>query len=300
MTTQTILITGSNAGFGKRMARTLAARGHTVHAGMRDVAGRNAAVAAELGAVRHDNGGAIHPVELDPGSDASVEAAVQAVLAASGGRIDAVINNAGYGGIGLGEAFAPAQLADMLNINVVGPQRVNRAVLPAMRSRGAGLLVHISSGIGRLVMPTMGVYCATKFALEALAEAYAYELAPLGIDAVIVQPGAYPTGFLDGSKGPADPGRAAGYGPLAGLAEQLTGGLRHMLSGETAPDPQAVADAVVALVEAPAGARPLRTVVDAGGGAGVKAINAACAQVQAGMLGAMGMGNLVRGQGSAA
>lgn len=300
MTTQTILITGSNAGFGKRMALTLATRGHTVYAGMRDLAGRNAAVAEELRAFRGEAGGSIVPVELDPGSDASVEAAGQAVLAATGGRIDAVINNAGYGAIGLGEAYTPAQVAEMMNINVIGPQRVNRAVLPAMRGRGAGLIVHVSSAVGRLVIPAMGVYCASKFALEALAEAYHYELAPLGIDAVIVEPGAYPTGFLDGSKGPGDPGRAAGYGPMSGLAEQMTGGLRYMLSQGSAPDPQGVADAIVGLVEAPAGTRPLRMIVDPSGGAGVKAINATCAQVQAGMLTAMGMGNLARGQGSAA
>ncbi len=289
MTQQTILITGANAGFGRLMALTLAARGHSVYAGMRDLAGRNAAVAADLRAFSDASGGAIHPIELDPGADASVDAAVAALLEATGGRLDVVVNNAGYGLLGLGEGFTPAQLTDVLNVNVVGPQRVNRAVLPAMRARGTGLIVHISSGVGRLVMPVMGLYCASKFALEALAEAYHYELAPLGIDAVILQPGAYPTGFLDGSRGPAEPERGAGYGPLAGLADQLAGGLRHRLA-QGGPDPQRIADAVVELIDAPAGTRPLRTVVDPGGGAGVKAINAACAQVQSAMLGAMGLG----------
>lgn len=297
---QTILITGSNAGFGRLMARTLAARGHTVFAGMRGVAGHNAAAAQELREFEGAGGGAIHPIELDPGSDASVESAVEAVLDETGGTLDAAINNAGFGTVGLAEGFTSRQLAELFEINVIGPQRVARAVLPAMRARRSGLLMFISSGVGRLVLPAMGVYCASKFALEALAEGYSYELAPVGVDVAIVQPGAYPTGFLAGSKGPADPERAAGYGPLADLPEKLAAGLRHMLSQASAPDPQQVADAVATLVAAPAGQRPLRTAVDPNGAPGVKAINAACAQVQTGVLGAMGMGGLVRGQGPTA
>lgn len=297
---QTILITGSNSGFGRLMARTLAARGHTVFAGMRGVAGRNAAAAQELREFEVEGDGAIRPIELDPGSDASVESAVEAVLGETGGTLDAAINNAGFGTVGLAEGFTSRQLAELFEINVIGPQRVARAVLPAMRARKSGLLVFVSSGVGRLVLPTMGVYSASKFALEALAEGYSYELAPVGVDVAIVQPGAYPTNFLDGAKGPADPERGAGYGPLAGLPEQIEAGLRHMLSQASAPDPQQVADAVARLVEAPAGQRPLRTSVDPSGAPEVRAINAACAQVQAGVLGAMGMGGLVRGQGSAA
>lgn len=300
MAQQTILITGSNAGFGRLMARTLASRGHTVFAGMRDIAGRNAAAAQELRGFTDASGGAIRPIELDPGSDASVEAAAKAILAETGGTLDVAINNAGYGVIGLSEGFTPKQVAELMEVNVIGPQRVCRAVLPAMRSRGAGLVVFVSSGVGRLVLPAMGVYCASKFALEALAEGYAYELAAVGVDVAIVQPGAYPTGFLEGSKGPADPERAAGYGPLANLPQQMEAGLRHMFSQAAAPDPQMVADAVASLVDAPAGTRPLRTSVDPSGAPGVQAINATCAQVQAAMLGAMGMGGLVRGQGSAA
>lgn len=296
----TILITGGNAGFGRLMALTLASRGHTVFAGMRDIGGRNAAVAQELREFKGQGGGSIRPLELDPGSDASVEAAVTSVLEQTGGSLDVAVNNAGYGMVGLSEGFTTKQLTELFDINVIGPQRVARAVLPAMRARGAGLVVFMSSGIGRLVLPAMGVYCASKFALEAMAEGYAYELAAVGVDVAIVQPGAYPTGFLDGAKGPADPERGAGYGPLANLPQQMEAGLRHMFSQASAPDPQQVADAVTKLVEAPAGQRPLRTSVDANGGDGVKAINAACAQVQAGMLGAMGMGGLVRGQGSAA
>lgn len=293
MTAQTILITGCNSGFGRLASLTLAARGHTVYAGMRDPAGRNAAAAAELQA--HG----IHPIELDPCSDASVDAAVAAVLAQTGGNLDVAINNAGAGTLGLAEGYTTAQLADLFNLNVLGPQRINRAVLPAMRARRSGLLVHISSEIGRLVIPTMGPYCASKFALEALAENYAYELAPLGIDSIIIEPSGYPTNFLTGSWGPADPERAAGYGPLANLAEQIGGGIRAMLSAAGAPNPQDIADALTALVEAPAGQRPLRTVVSPNGGAATKAINATCTQAQTGLLQAIGLGFLAGKAGAA-
>jgi NAD(P)-dependent dehydrogenase (short-subunit alcohol dehydrogenase family) len=289
-TPQTILITGSNSGFGRLMSESLARRGHTVFAAMREMSGRNAAAAAEL---RGFADGEIHPVEIDVTVDASAEAGVAAVLAQTEGRLDVVVNNATVGSLGHEECFTPAQLLAMYDLNVVGVHRVNRAALPAMRARGSGLIVHISSMIGRTVIPAMGTYCSTKFALEALAEAYAYTLAPLGIDSVIVEPGAYPTDF--GKKGvwPADPGRAEGYGPLAEMPMQMVQGLAQMFSGPDAPNPQAVADAVVRLVETPFGQRPLRMIVDAHP-EGVQAINDVSAQVQAGLLSAFGLGGLVR------
>ena len=155
--------------------------------------------------------------------------------------------------------------------------------------RRDGLLIHVTSGIGRMVMPGMAVYCASKFALEALAEGYHYELAPLGIDVVIVQPGAYPTPLANNMMGPGDPTRAPGYGPMAQLGEQMGGAMAAMLSGPGAGDPRDVADAIVKLVATPVGQRPLRTVVDAHP-EGVIAINTVCAQVQAGLLGAMQLG----------
>jgi NAD(P)-dependent dehydrogenase (short-subunit alcohol dehydrogenase family) len=287
-----VLITGSKSGFGRLMSETLASRGHRVFAGMRDVEGRNAGPAAELRAFTHASGGTIAPVEIDIASTESVEAGVATALAAADGRIDVAINNAAMGSFGLSEGYTGDQVTQIFNTNVAGLQRVNRAVLPGMRARGDGLLIHIGSTIGRIVLPAMALYCATKFAVEAVVEGYAYELAPLGIEAVLVQPGAYPTGFMAGALVPADP-RDAGYGANATLCEQFMAGLGPMMSGPDAPKPQAVADAVLRLIEAPAGQRPLRTVVDAYPEA-VETINAACAQVQAGMLGMLGMGGLLK------
>lgn len=283
-----ILVTGSNSGFGRLISETLARRGHRVFASMREVASRNARAAEEMRGLTGAHGGSIVPVEIDVCSDASVEHGITSVLEQSGGRIDVAINNAGISTIGLEESFTPAQVEAMFNLNVFGPQRINRAVLPGMRERGAGLLIHITSAIGRIVYPGMGLYCASKFALEALAESYRYELAPLGVDSVIVEPGAYPTPFTGNAMGPGDRTRAPGYGPLAGFRELLLGAIEGMNSGPGAGDPQDVADAVLRLIETPVGQRPLRTVVDAHP-EGVLAINHACEQVQAAALGAMQM-----------
>jgi NAD(P)-dependent dehydrogenase (short-subunit alcohol dehydrogenase family) len=288
-----ILITGSNSGFGRLTSETLARAGHRVFAAMRDMSTRNAKAAEELRGLQFEGGGSIVPVEIDVCSDASVEHGITAVLEQSGGRIDVAINNAGTSTIGLEESFTSAQVEAMFNLNVFGPQRINRGVLPGMRERGAGLLIHITSAIGRIVFPGMGLYCASKFALEALAEAYHYELAPLGVDVVIVQPGAYPTPFTSRAMGPGDRSRAPGYGPLAGFREQLLGAIEGINSGPGAGNPQEVADAIQRLIETPVGQRPLRTVVDAHP-EGVQAINATCEQVQAAMLGAMQMGFMLK------
>jgi NAD(P)-dependent dehydrogenase (short-subunit alcohol dehydrogenase family) len=286
----TILITGTSSGFGKLASLTLARRGHTVFASMRDPGGKNREVADELRRTAEADKLALHVIELDVTSDASVERAVAGVLAA--GRLDVVVNNAGYGVGGLAETASSAQFLAELDTNVVGMQRVNRAVLPSMRANRAGLLVHVSSGLGRLVFPFLGVYTATKWAVEALAEAYRYELKPTGVDSTIVQPGAFPTNFGGAMQIGADQDRAAGYGPLAQGLQRFGEGLEQMFKGPDAPNPQEVVDAIVDLIEAPAGKRPARVVVDRINGQGPTALNEAHATVQRAALGAMGMGSL--------
>jgi NADP-dependent 3-hydroxy acid dehydrogenase YdfG len=288
-----ILITGTSSGFGLLTAKTLAAKGHTVFASKRDVAGKNAAAAAELRAWAEREGKKVHIVELDVSHDASVNHAVSHILEKAE-HIDVVVNNAGLLSMGLGEAFTPEQMQTLFNVNVIGVQRVNRAVLPSMRARGKGLLIHISSGIGRWVLPCMGVYCATKFALEALAEAYRYELSATGVDSVIIEPGPSPTGIIGKLVPAADTFRIAAYGDAAKLTEQLGAGFGAMLSGPNAPSPQLVADAIQKLIETPVGQRPLRTIVDPLTGQITEAINAAARPVQEGLMANMGMSALLQ------
>jgi NAD(P)-dependent dehydrogenase (short-subunit alcohol dehydrogenase family) len=292
---KTVLITGSNSGFGRLTAQTLARKGYTVFASMRELDGKNAEAARTLRAWAEAEHVALHAVELDVTSDTSVDKAVQHVLATAG-RIDVVVNNAGTSSWGLIEGFTPAQLQSLFDINVFGVQRVNRAALPSMREQRSGLLVHVSSSLGRLALPVMSPYAATKWALEVLAETYRYELAAVGVDSVIVQPGAFPTEIGAKMMWPAEASRAKGYGASADLPERLLAGLKPMLEGPNPPNPQDVADAITTLIEMPAGTRPLRTVVDQLWGEGPTAINRVADQVMAGSLQGMGMGDLLNVQ----
>jgi NAD(P)-dependent dehydrogenase (short-subunit alcohol dehydrogenase family) len=189
---QTILVTGSNSGFGRLIVETLARQGYQVFAGMRAVPGKNAPAAEELRALAQRERLALQIVEIDVTDDASVEQAIAAMIGESG-RLDVVVNNAGVSYSGPLEAFTLEQIQQQFATNVFSVLRVNRAVLPQMRKQGSGLLLQIGSIAGRLAVPFLGLYGATKFALEGLTESYRYELAPFGIDAAIIEPGTFPT-----------------------------------------------------------------------------------------------------------
>jgi NAD(P)-dependent dehydrogenase (short-subunit alcohol dehydrogenase family) len=148
--------------------------------------------------------------------------------------------------------------------------------------------------MGRIVIPFSAPYTATKWALEGLTESYRYELSGTGIDVVSVEPGGFPTGINERVMLPADKPRVASYGELAELPDKLWGGMMQMMRGDDAPDPQAVADAIVQLIETPAGQRPLRTVVDPlTGGEGPATLNRTSDRIQKHFLGAFDMGDLL-------
>jgi NAD(P)-dependent dehydrogenase (short-subunit alcohol dehydrogenase family) len=279
---QVVLITGASTGFGRLFAETLARHGHTVFATMRDPAGRNAANASELQALAAKESVPLQVLELDVTSNASVEQAVRAAVEKAG-RLDVAINNAGYALTGLAEAITTDQAQRIMDTNFFGLVRVNRAVLPYMRRQRSGLLLHISSGAGRLVLPSMGFYCASKFAMEALAEAYHYELAAQGIDSTIVEPGAYQTAVFGNLVMAADQARTDTYG----VANQIPQKIGSVLTA-AAGNAQEVADAVLRIVETPAGQRNLRYRISAAS-LGVDEINAVCEKVQAGVLEAFGI-----------
>lgn len=292
MNKQNVLVTGSNSGFGRRIVLALARRGHQVFASMRSPSTKNASAAAELRAIAEAERLAIHVLELDVTDDDSVATAVQ-VAERTAGHLDVIVNNAGYAVAGLSETVTPAQVLAQFDTNVVGAHRVNRAALPALRKRGAGLLIHVSSTMGRLTAPFNGVYSGSKWALEAMAESYRYELKATGVEVSIVQPGVFKTSILSSTVTGADPERASGYG-LDAAYSKLATMVQAMHDGPGASDPEEVARAVVELVEAPVGSRPLRIVVDpSGGGAGTETLNRAAAEVQRGMLTAMGLAQLV-------
>jgi NAD(P)-dependent dehydrogenase (short-subunit alcohol dehydrogenase family) len=279
---QVVLITGSSTGFGRLFTETLARKGHTVFATMRDPGGRNAKNASEIRVLAEKESLPIHVVEMDVTNDSSVERAVNAANAKAG-RIDVAINNAGYYLSGLEEAVTTEQAQRLMDTNFLGPVRVNRAVLPHMRRQRSGVIMHISSGAGRVILPSAGFYCASKFALEALAEAYSYELAAQGIESVIVEPGAYETPVFGNTVTAADEARTATYGAAKDFPAKMNAAL-----SSTAGNAQEVADAVLRIVETPAGEKQLRYFVSPRN-FGVDEINALSKQVQTKVLEAFGL-----------
>ncbi|KQP02739.1 SDR family oxidoreductase [Methylobacterium sp. Leaf93] len=292
MSGKVVVVTGASSGFGKLTVLELARRGHTVIATMRDVEGRNSAVRSELIDAAKADGTPLQVLEMDVASDESVEAAIAHVIAEHG-RIDVLVNNAGLMPIGVTEAYTIADVERLFAVNVFGAFRTNRAVLPHMRAAGSGLLVQITSLMGRFVIPFFGVYAASKFALEALAETYRYELGGFGIDSVIVEPGQFPSNLISSSPEPSDAGVLTSYGEVAAIPGQIKAHAEQPYDPAHPPRPQRVADAIAGLVEATE-RRPLRTVVmPEGMDFGVARINEAVAPIQNDVLRAMGMAHMI-------
>jgi NAD(P)-dependent dehydrogenase (short-subunit alcohol dehydrogenase family) len=281
---KTILITGTSNGFGKDAALTLAAAGHQVFATMRGVDGRNQSAAEEL------RSKGIGVLELDVTDDASVDAAFQELHKRTGAKLDVVINNAGLFAQGLSETFTSQQVSEMFDVNVIGIQRVIRAALPAMRKNRSGLIINIGSILGRVTIPFIGLYGATKFAVDAMTESYRYELSQLGIDVVLLQPSAYPTKLYSSLQQAADPSRASQYGDIAAVPAGFVKFLTGVFHGDNPPDAHEVARALVELVATPAGKRPERVIVGAPYGA--DAVNAAIKPIQAELVKGLGMDGL--------
>lgn len=272
------VVTGASTGFGRLTAEALAANGYRVFAGVRGVAGRNAATVSELA----ERG--IEAIELDVTSDASVDGAAQHVLSRVD-RVDVLVNNAGSAYWGVVEAFTPELVREQYEVNVFGPLRVNRAFLPKMRERGSGLVVYVSSVAGRFTTPFMGVYASSKFAIEALAETSAYELKPFGVDVSIVEPGAYVTNIGNRAVMADDVARTESYGEFGTIfAQTLTG-----LAGAASDKAFEVADVIVDLGRRERGHRPLRVVV--GGNQAAAAINSAVAPISQAVLDGFGFGS---------
>jgi NAD(P)-dependent dehydrogenase (short-subunit alcohol dehydrogenase family) len=282
-----VVVTGASTGFGRLIAETLARKNYQVFATMRNVSAKNARPAQELRELAKRESLRLHVVELDVTHDGSVEHAIRKVIDESG-RIDVLVNNAGYGLMGVTEAVTLEQAQRIMDTNFFGAVRMNRAVLPYMRRQRSGLLIHISSGAGRVVVPSMGFYCASKWAMEALAEEYRYELAGLGIDSVIIQPGAYPTATFNNIERAADTTGGEAYGAVNGVADHLLGML-----GTAKGDPQEIAGVVLRTIETPPGQRKLRQRMGSGV-QGIVDLNQLSEKVQEQILAAHGMTDLTK------
>jgi NAD(P)-dependent dehydrogenase (short-subunit alcohol dehydrogenase family) len=288
---RTVVVTGCSSGFGRDVSSRLAAAGDRVYATMRDPRGKNAEAANALESEAASGGRTLRVLEMDVTNDASVASAADTILRVTGAP-DVLINNAGQMYVGITEAFTPQELQAQLDVNVVGVHRVNRAFLPAMRRRGSGLIVNISSIAGRLAAPFNAIYHASKWALEGYSLALRTELASSGLDVVVVEPGPFTTALFPTMRVPADvEGRGATYPPVvhetaAALARMFDG----LFNDPNAPtDPELVVDRLCELIDMPAGTRPFRTVV--GVDMGVAERNAAVAPFDAQLLDAAGLKN---------
>jgi NAD(P)-dependent dehydrogenase (short-subunit alcohol dehydrogenase family) len=230
---KTWFITGASRGFGRIWAEAALTRGDNVAASARKL--------ADVADLKKRFGDAVLPLALDV---ADPEQAQQVVAQAHAhfGRLDVLVNNAGYPLVGTVEEASEAEVRALFETNFYGTLRVIKAALPLMRQQGSGHIVGVSSTLGIITMPLIGFYCTSKWAVEALHESLAQEVKGFGIKVTIIEPGAYATEF--GS--PASSGRSEGmevYGPLR---QRMFESMATMERG----NPHATAEAVLKLVDA--------------------------------------------------
>lgn len=287
---RTVLITGASSGFGRVGALHYARLGAKVIATMRGVPRPEAeTLAAEAAKDKLD----LHIVEIDVTDDSSVTTGTAKALELGDGRIDTLVNNAGIGITG------PVEVQDMeatrliFETNVLGIQRMLRALLPQMRAAKRGQIFNISSQLGRVIVPGGGHYSATKFAVEALSEQLAYELVPHGIEVTIIQPGGYPTRVWQNRNVYTGALRGRSDAALLAAYEPFTKGMGTEDGSGRSADPAEVPRAIAEIMAMPAGSRPLRRAVHPGNKP-QEAINKVSAEVQLAWLGGSPLGPLIK------
>jgi NAD(P)-dependent dehydrogenase (short-subunit alcohol dehydrogenase family) len=235
----TWFITGASRGFGLEIAKQALERGDDVVATARDPQAVEKALPGYADRLL--------AVALDVTDEQQAHQAVEAAKARFGG-IDVLVNNAGRGLLGAIEEAADAEVRAVFDTNVFGLLAVTRAVLPVMRAQGSGRIVNMSSVGGFVSWPGWGVYCATKFAVEAITESLRFEVGPYGIQAIAVEPGPFRTDFLDPSSLHRTAKEITGYGDSAGAMRAWADGTNHAQDG----DPVKAATAILAVVDAEA------------------------------------------------
>ncbi|MET7141844.1 oxidoreductase [Xanthomonas sp. PPL139] len=234
---QTLLITGASSGFGRALAQAALAAGHRVVGTVRSAQARQEFEALGAGAIGRVLD--VTDVEAIPGLVAELEATV--------GPLDVLVNNAGYGHEGILEESPLDALRRQLDVNVVGAVAMMQAVLPSMRQRRRGHIVNITSMGGFITMPGIAYYCGSKFALEGISEALGQEVAALGIHVTAVAPGSFRTDWA-GRSMVRTPRSIADYDALLDPIRDA----RQAKSGRQRGDPAKAAQAMLALIEAPA------------------------------------------------
>lgn len=252
---QKILITGASGGFGYLTCKSLIDKGHKVVGTMRSTTGKNEKIANELKSI------GVQLVEMDVTNEESVNNGVKKAIDLLNG-LDVLINNAGLGVFGMQEHFTPDDMKYVFDVNVFGVQRLMRATLPHFRKQKKGTVLYISSLLGRITEPFFGVYNASKWALEAIADNYRTELSVFGIESCIVEPGGYPTAFIENLVKPSDNSRNESYGEFMNAPNAMINGYKQSLEANTEQRPHKVAEAISKLIAIPYGEKPIRTIVD--------------------------------------
>lgn len=229
MTDKTILITGCSSGIGRMTAKHFQQRGWNVVATVRS----NPQGDAELNAL--DN---VLVAQLDVTKKDTIDAAIAAGIERFG-KIDVLLNNAGYGSYGLLEATPEHKMRMQYDVNVIGPMLVMQAILPHFRKRGAGTIINISSMGGKITFPLGTLYHGSKFAVEGMSEALSYELAPIGVTVKLIEPGVINTNFATTSFDLNLDPTLTEYGPFV---DAVMGAMGSM--GQAGSDPTVVAETV--------------------------------------------------------
>ena len=225
-------ITGASRGFGKEFAKNALQRGDRVAATARNV--------ATLEDMVQEFGDLVLPVQLDV-TDRDASFAAVASAASHFGRLDVVVNNAGYGLFGAVEELSEQQLREQIEVNLFGVFHVTQAVLPILREQGVGHIIQVSTIGGVAAFPSLGGYHASKWALEGLTESLAQEVAGFGIKVTLVEPGAYSTDWAGSSAAHAD--QLPQYDGLRGMMAERQGSMQ-------VGDPIAAGRAILKLVDA--------------------------------------------------
>lgn len=242
-TERTALITGASSGFGLLTTVTLARRGWHVLATMRDLGRRQKLEAAASAAGVLDR---VEFLALDVTSGGQI-AELTAAIAARSGRLDALVNNAGFSLPGFADDITDQELREQFDTNFFGAAAVTRAFLPQMRRQGGGHIVMVSSVSGRIGFPGVSSYAASKFALEGWTETLRFEMKSLGIQVVLVEPGAFETGIWTRNAK-----LSAGLlNPDSPNASRVTRWRSHIQKSQKRADAQIVADTIAAIVENP-------------------------------------------------
>jgi NAD(P)-dependent dehydrogenase (short-subunit alcohol dehydrogenase family) len=228
-------VTGASRGLGAAITREALSRGHQVAATARDV---------DVVRRAFPDSPDVLVLAVDVTDERQINAAVEATVERFG-RIDVLVNNAGRGQVGAVEEVSDAAARALFDLNVFGVLNVLRAGLPTLRAQRSGHVINIGSVGGFATTPGVGLYGATKFALEGLSEALRGELAPLGIDVTVVEPGGFRTDFLDSSSLQIEPTVIADYAESAGATRETIVTYNHVQRG----DPARAAAAIVDITE---------------------------------------------------